>query len=290
MQVYLNGRFLPAAEASIPAFDGGFLYGDGVYTTLRTYRGRAVDLQPHWRRLTAHAHALEIPLELELAALQEICTQLVRRNRLDDVDGRLRITVSRGGDPAEALPLRNLERLRPTILVTLVPVGENIGRWQQEGISAVVLGPAYARSHFPELKTLNGLTTVLALRQAARTGCQEALLTTSRGRLLEGAVSNIFLVRKGEMWTPAARGGFLPGLTRGRILELATSSGFEIQAANLDRRDLAEADEVFCASSVREILPVVTVDRQPVADGHPGPITRTLMQAYREAMSAGSTA
>jgi len=287
MQVYLTGRFLPAAEARIPAFDGGFLYGDGVYTTLRTYRGRAVDLEPHWRRLTAHAHALEIPLDLDFPTLLEIGTQLIRRNGLSEEDGRLRITVSRGGDPAEALPLRNLERLLPTILATLVPVGEHIAGWQKEGISAMVLGPAYARSHFPELKTLNGLTTVLALRQAARTGCQEALLTTSRGRLLEGAVSNLFLVRKGELCTPAARGGFLPGLTRGRVLELADKAGFATQTGNLYRRDLAEADEVFCASSVREILPVVSIDRRPVADGSPGPMTRTLMQAYHEAMSAG---
>ncbi len=284
MLVYLDGKFLPADQAQISIWDGGYLHGDGVYTTLRVYAGNPVELPAHWERLTLQARALEIPLDLSLETLGGIVAELVARNGLAEGDGRLRVTVSRGAPPDGSLPLTGLDRIRPTVLVTLVPVPDAIAAWQREGIGAVVLGPAYRRSHFPELKTLNGLTTVLALRQAARAGCREALLTTARGRLLEGAVSNLFLVRDGRLLTPAARGGFLPGLTRRRVLELARGLGTPAREASLYRRDLQEADEVFCASSVREILPVVRIDREPVGAGRPGPVTRTLQAAYRAAM------
>ncbi len=288
MQVYLNGDFLPADKAGISIFDGGFLFGDGVYTTLRVYRGIARDLPEHWRRLRQHAQALEIPLDLELEDLVRITERLVADNRLQDHDGRLRITVSRGGTPANPLPLRNLELLHPTVLATVSPVAPEIAVWQRSGIGALVLGPVYARTHFPELKTLNGLTTVLALRQAARMDCQEAFLTTGDGLILEGAVSNLFMVRGEELFTPENRGGFLPGITRRRIISLAKELGIPCRATRLHRRDLASAGEIFCASSVREILPVVRIDNQDVGNGRPGPLTAKILAAYHRAMGASA--
>ncbi len=286
MHVYLNGQFLRDEDARISVFDGGFLYGDGVYTTLRVYHGRAVDLPAHFHRLVAHARSLDISLNLDLPAMNDIVTRLVALNGLTASDGRLRITVSRSGSAADPLPLTDLDLLEPTVLATLAPVGPHLAAWQNTGISAVVLGPAFARSHFPELKTLNGLTTVLALRQAARNRCQEAILTAHGGFLLEGAVSNIFLVRQEELWTPACRGGFLPGRTRERVMALSRKLGLGIREESLTTADLAASQEVFCASSVREILPVISIDHRPVGTGRPGPVTRRIQEAYHDAMNA----
>ncbi len=284
MHVYLNGEFLQDTAARISVFDGGFLYGDGVYTTLRVYQGRAVDLQAHWERLTSHAAALAIPLQLDLKEIARITGHLVDLNHLKNRDGRLRITISRGGTAANSLPLENLDRITPTVLATMTAVSPRIETWQKAGIKAVILGPAYARSHFPELKTLNGLTTVLALRQAARTGCQEAILTGRAGKILEGAISNIFMVNQGQLLTPAPRGGFLPGRTRARILDIAQRLEIPTVQTGLTTADLTAASEVFCASSVREILPIISIDQHPVASGLPGNFTRRIQAAYHQAM------
>jgi branched-subunit amino acid aminotransferase/4-amino-4-deoxychorismate lyase len=136
------------------------------------------------------------------------------------------------------------------------------------------------------LKTLNCLPSVLAQRQATRLGCPEALLTDQGGRLLEGSVSNVFLVDGEGISTPAPAGDFLPGLTRQRILKIAGESAIPIREKDLQVADLDLAREVFVASSVREVLPVVGIHGRTVADGRPGPVTRAVQDAYRRMIRA----
>ncbi len=286
MDVHLNGSYLPADEAAVSVWDGGYLYGDGVYTTLRTYGGRALDLAAHHRRLVEHGAALALTVPASLDDLAAIVAELARRNGLTAADGRLRITVSRGGDPQCPLPLSGLDTVPSTLLVTLVPVAPEIAVWQEEGIAAVCLPETFARGNRPELKSLNCLTNVLALRQAARQGCPDAVLTGPDGRLLEGAVSNLFLVRDGVVATPAAAGGFLAGRTRERVLALLTELEISVRTDVLGRADLDAADEAFLASSVREILPLVRVDGRDVGAGVPGPVTRTVQRSYRQGIAA----
>ncbi|MCB1182452.1 aminotransferase class IV [bacterium] len=282
MFVHLNGRLVPADQARVSVFDGGYTAGDGVYTTLRLYAGRPLDLPAHWARLARQTAALEIPFPLDEAGLRRAVAELAERNGLTDGDGRLRITVSRGGSPDDPLPLTRLAAIPSTVVMTLVPVAPALAEWAADGIPVVVLDDAYARGSFPHLKTLNGLAAVSALRRAAAAGCPEALLTGPDGRLLEGAVSNIFVVRDGRLATPTVGDGFLAGRTRERILGLAAGLGLPAGEAVLRREDLAAAAEVFVVSSVREVLPVVRIDTVPVGDGRPGPVTRRIQAAYRE--------
>ncbi len=282
MQVFLNGEFMPATQARVSAFDGGFMYGDGVYTTLRLYRGRALDLAAHLERLRRHAAALALPVPLDDAAFAADIDRLVTLNGLREGDGRLRITISRGGDPDDPLPLRDLGRLAPTVLLALSPVPAELAAWARDGIAACVLAPGSARGGLAHLKTLNGLPAVLAQREAAARGCREAILAGDDGRLLEGAVSNLFLVAGGVLVTPAGEDHLLAGRTRERILGLAAGLGLPCASRRLELADLRAADEAFTASSVREVLPVVQVDGHPVADGRPGPVTRRLQAAYRD--------
>ncbi len=286
MIVHLNGQWLDHRQATVSIWDGGFLYGDGVYTTLRLYAGRALDLPAHHRRLVDHGATLGLTMPLDLPSLGDLVAELARRNDLTRDDGRLRITLSRGADPERALPLDRLDDIAPTLLLTLTPVSPELATWQRDGISVLCLPPGFARGNLPELKTLNGLTTVLALRLAARAGCLEAILTGGDGHLLEGAVSNLFVVRDGEVATPGREGTFLPGRTRERIIELLGGLGMPTRRLRLTCADLETAAEVFVASSVREILPVVRVGERPVGDGSPGPVTRRIQTAYRQQIAA----
>ncbi|MFN2369739.1 MAG: aminotransferase class IV [Candidatus Krumholzibacteriia bacterium] len=288
MIVYLDGRYREGAAARVSIWDGGFLYGDGVYTTLRLYRGRPLDLAAHHGRLVRHAAALDLRLPVDEAGLAAIIARLVARNGFGDRDGRLRVTLTRGADPLRPLPLDRLDEIPPTLLVTLGPLPAELAAWQRDGIGALCLPPGYARGNLPELKTLNGVTTVLAQRRAAAAGCVEALLTAPDGRLLEGAVSNLFLVDgDGTVATPAAaEGEFLAGRTRERILGICARLGIPAREGELRRPDLDRATEVFVASSVREILPVVHLDGRPVGAGAPGPVTRRIQQAYAATIAA----
>ena len=287
MIAYLNGKYVDTAEAVVSVWDGGFLYGDGIYTTLRLYGGRPVDLAAHYRRLKSHASALDLPLPLTETDFLDIAGELVLANDLAAKDGRMRITVSRGGDPDTPLPLTNLEAIEPTVLVTLAAIPVELDRWREEGISVITMDASFARGNFPELKTLNSLATVRALRRAAAAGCAEAILTDEAGCLLEGAISNLFLVSAGNLLTPVCCGGFLPGRTRERILDIAAREGITVREKPLDIRHLAAACEVFMASSVREVLPVISVDGVPVGDGSPGVTTRRIQDRYRQIILAG---
>ena len=282
MIVYLNGNCLPADQAQVGIFDGGFMYGDGIYTTLRLYDGLPLDLAAHWERLKRQTAQLELAFTLTVEDLRGIIAELVQSNDLDGRDGRLRISVSRSGDPLNPLPVRNLISIPATVVITLVPVSPDLARWQAEGIPVICLDEGSARGNFPELKTLNALATLRALRQAAAAGCPEAILTGPEGRLLEGAVSNLFLVSGDHLVTPASEGEFLAGRTRERILKIASREKIEVRHKMIDRRHLAAACEVFVVSSVREVLPVVSIDDAVVGDGAPGPVTRLFQAKYRD--------
>lgn len=290
MIVHLDGQWLDAREARIAVWDGGFLYGDGIYTTLRLYSGRALDLAAHHRRLLEHAGALDLPFAMALETLADLVRELAVRNGLAHDDGRLRITVSRGSDPDHPLPLLHLEQLVPTVLLTLVPIPPEIAIWQRDGIPVICLPTGSARGNLPAIKSLNSLAAVLALRQAALAGCPEALLTGPDGCLREGAVSNLFLVRDGEVVTPGRDGDFLAGRTRERIIELLSELGMRTRHARLTAPDIGDADEIFVASSVREILPVVRVDGRPVGNGRPGTVTRRVQTAYHRQVAANLSA
>jgi branched-chain amino acid aminotransferase len=287
MQVYLNGTFVDASDARVSVWDGGYLYGDGVYTTLRLYGGRPLDLAAHLDRLRRHAAALALPMPLGDAEAAAVIERLVAANDLRARDSRLRITVSRGGDPDDPLPLRNLERLAPTVLLTLAAVPAELATWARDGIHVCLLEPGSARGNLPHLKTLNGLPALLAQRQAAARGCREAILVSEDGHLLEGSVSNLFLVADGRLRTPAGADGLLPGRTRERILALAAGLAIECERRGLKPADLLAAEEAFTASSVREILPIIAVDDRPLGAGRPGPLTRRLQEAYRRLVESG---
>jgi branched-subunit amino acid aminotransferase/4-amino-4-deoxychorismate lyase len=282
MLVYLDGQYLDAAAARVSLFDGGYLCGDGLFETLRLYRGRPFDLAGHLERLRRELDLLGFRWRPDLAELDHILRELAARNGLADRDARARLSVSRGARPGATLPLDGLDDLEPTISATVSPLPDAVSRWQADGLRAQLMRPVFARGNFPQLKTLNYLPSVLALRFAHAAGFEEALLQDRRGRILEGAASNVFLVKDGRLRTPHPRLGLLPGRTRALVLALARRLGRRVEEEAFALRDLLGADEAFLTGSVKEVTPLVGVDDAVIGDGRPGPVTREIQTRYRQ--------
>lgn len=281
MIVFLNGKYCPAEEARISLFDGGYLYGDGMFETIRLYEGRPFDLPGHLARLSGNLAALEYAWRPDPAETAAVIAELARRNGLADADARCRITVSRGGSHRDPLPLEGYADLPPTISIYVLPLSPDLVRWQREGVGVRTMRSGFSRGVFPHLKTLNYLTTVTALRLAHAVGCREALLTDVDGRILEGATSNIFLVRGGGLATPPLDLGLLPGRTRSTLMETAAAAGLPTLEVSFTAAEVRAADEAFLCGSVKEIVPIVAVDGAPVGNSAPGPVTLRLQKDYR---------
>jgi branched-chain amino acid aminotransferase len=275
--VYLNGRVVPAAGARVSVFDRGFLYGDGLFETMRSYRGALFGLSEHLARLRASARWLGIPVpSIEWSRAIE---RLLWRNDLIDGDASVRITLTRGpGRPGLLPPVA----VTPTVLIVAAAIGPEVARAQRRG-ARVTLLPFARDGATAGHKTLDYVPAILGRMQAQRVDAFEALYVTPRGHVTEGTTSNLFVVRHDELLTPplAAAGGVLPGVTRRLVMDLARTLTLRVRERRVPVRELLAADEAFCTSSVVEIVPIVRVDHQPVADGRCGALTRRLQHGYQ---------
>lgn len=280
--VYLNGRLVPRSRAAISPFDHGFLYGYGVFDTLRSYEGRFFRLGAHLERLYRSLGLLGLTCPLDASGMESALYETIQANGLREA--RVRLTVSAGEGEAAPEPFPTT----PTVLITtrpFIPLPESA---YQQGYSAIVAATrSNSTSPLCGVKSCNYLNFLLARRQARESGSQEALLLNERGHLSEGTFTNLFLVKDGTLITPDLASGPLPGVTRGVVLELSGKTGLGVAVAErpVAYAELASADEAFLTSSILEVMPLIRVDGHPVADGQPGQLTRRLMAAYREAVS-----
>ncbi|MGQ9371524.1 aminotransferase class IV [Azospirillum sp. ST 5-10] len=262
MTVWLNGRLTAAEAARIDPADRGFTLGDGLFETMRVAAGRVRHRDRHLARLAAGAAALGIPMPYGADALADALARLVAAHGL--AEGVLRLTVSRGPGARGVLPPATPV---PTVLITAGP------RPPAAGPARAVIATVTRRNeHSPlsRLKTLNYLDSVLARREAAERGADEALLLNTAGRLAEASVATLFVVIGGRLLTPPVAEGALPGIRRAVILE-----GGDAAERPLAPGDLAAAEEAFLANSLG-IRPLVAVDGRPVGSGEPGPRTAAL--------------
>lgn len=282
-KVFLNGRIVPAARAAIPIDDHGFLYGDGVYETVRVYRGRAFLLNEHLRRLDRSLKGLRLRPPMALAAIGRAVVKTVAANRL--AEAVVRVTLTRGPGPRGLDPA--LCR-RPTLLITAVPVRMPPPALYRAGVTAAVVSirrnsPAALP---PQIKSISCLNGVLAKMEASRRGAFEAILLAEDGGIAEGTVSNIFAVRGREVSTPRLDGKLLPGVTRDLVLKLARQAGLRVRERRLTPADLLSSDEAFLTSSVMEILPITRLvtarGRSRIGLGEAGPVAADLLGRYRE--------
>ena len=289
-KVYLStvGRPVDPGEATVSVFDRGFLYGDSVYETLRTAGGRPVEMARHLERLrrSAAGIGLEIPFTDEALRAAVAATHAAS----DNPDSYVRVIVTRGTGP---LMLDPRVSTTPLLVVLVQELKLPAPALYEAGLAVriVDIHKISARSLDPTLKTGNYLNSIQALRQAAASAAEDAILCSPAGDVAEGATSNVFMVRAGELVTPALATGLLEGITRALVLALARALGLVCHEAKIWPDELRAADEVFLTSSVRGVMPVTQLDGQPVGDGGVGPVTRRVLvryQQYIEAVAAGA--
>jgi branched-chain amino acid aminotransferase len=273
--VHVNGRLLSGARASISVFDRGLLYGDGLFETLRAYRGKVFALDQHLLRLQSSARFLGIRVP-HRAWLTDIAA-LLTRNRLLATDARVRITVTRGVAAPGLVPPHGI---RPMTIITTDPVEPAVARAQQRGVR-VALVP-FARDGFlAEHKVLNYLPGVLGKVIAARHKAFEGVFVDAQGHITEGTTSNVFVWHGKRLLTPPAA-GILPGLTRRMIIEAAVADGVRVTERPLSGKDLFDADEAFLTSSVIEVVPIIAVEGRNIGGATVGPRTQRLQHLYRQ--------
>jgi len=278
--VYVNGRIMRAEDAVIPVYDHGFLYGEGVYETLRTYNRVPFLYDRHARRLRASAGhlALSVPFsDDELSS--SIGDTMAAAGAFQEA--YIRVLLTRGvGELSYDLQSTPV----PSLVIIVKPLEEIPTRVLTDGIK-VALVPIL-RNHpgsvNPVIKSNNLLNNALAMQEANRRGADEGLMCNYRGELSECSQANFFMVRDGAALTPANDAGLLKGLTRDFLFEVGQDAGVEVRYETLMPADLETADEAFITSTTRELSPVTQIDNRPVGNGQPGLVTRKLLEAYRQ--------
>jgi len=274
--VYLNGQFLPLAEAGISPLDRGFLYGDGVYEVIPVYSRRAFRIDEHLKRLQATLAGIKLANPLDLAGWKTVVEKLIAAAPWDDQSIYLQVTRGADNKRDHAFPQ---PAVTPTAFAFASPLVTPSAEMRAKGVGAItVADQRWARC---DLKVISLLANILARQQAVEAGCSEALLIRD-GFLKEGAASNIFVVSKGVLLAPPKTQLMLPGITYDVILELGESRKLPMEVREITENELRGADEVWMTSSTKEILAITTLDGQPVGTGKPGPLGETMWQWYQD--------
>lgn len=280
--VYLNGEYLPLAEARVPVLDRGFMFGDGVYEVIPVYARRPFHLQHHLQRLDASLRGIRLDNPLSFGEWEAVVGEIVARNAGSDQSVYLQVTRGPArrdhGFPAA---------ITPTVLVMSSPLSDVPEAVRRDGVAAITLPDIrWARC---DIKAITLLPNILLRQQALEADAAEAILLRD-GRVSEGAASNVFIVRRGILVTPPKSQHLLPGITRDLVVELAHANDLPCREGEIIETELRTAEEVWLTSSTREVLPVTRLDGNPVGDGRPGPVWEqmiALYQAYKRALRSG---
>ncbi|MFQ5688229.1 MAG: aminodeoxychorismate lyase [Candidatus Scalindua sp.] len=275
--IFLNGKIIPDRERCISSGDRGFLYGDGIFETLRSYKGEPFKLTEHLERMRCSAEKLKITSVYSNAEISESITKLLEKNSVQDA--YIRITLSRGEGGST---LQMSDNLRPTILIQVKPFTPYEKKLYEEGMSLAVSGhrrsttsPIY--SH----KTTNLLTSILLKEEAKDKSAHDSIVLNTDGYVAECIVSNIFMVKDGSVVTPSLDTNILPGITRKTVLEICKNSGISAREECFEIETLIKAEEVFITNSLMEIMPVSRIEDNKIGKASPGEITQQLMSAYK---------
>ena len=278
---YLNGRYQDVADASIAATDRGFLFGEGLFETWRTYKGRPFALKEHLRRMSLSAKQLGIPFDSK-ANWEGRTKKLAKLNGLDATGGAVRLTITRGPGPVSLIPQG---KPRPTQLMLFRPLEPNLVEARRDGVTIHLMNfGSGVHQQLRQLKTVNYVSAVIGKTEAKKRNCFESLYRLNDASVLEGTTSNYFIVDGGHLYTPPVHDGVLPGVTRGITLKIAKRI-LPVHEKTLTVPDLMGADEIFITSSTIEIVPVTKIDRRRVHRGDIGEITRELQGRYRRYVS-----
>ncbi len=279
-KIYINGKFFKQNEAFISVNEGGFLFGKGIFETMRAYSGTVFRLTEHLERILSSCRFLKIPFKENAQYLKEKIYQTLEVNKF--LDAYLKLIISSGINKGSLTDATS----SPTLVIIareFEPYPQSI---YKEGFRAII--SKIRRNPYSPLaqhKNLNFLENVLAKREAEEKGKNEAIFIDPEGNLAEGAITNIFLVKQGSVISPALNSMILPGITRKVALEICSEVGIHTEERKVELKELYEAEEAFLTNSLMEIMPLVQVDSSLIGKGIPGTLTQKLEKEYRKKVS-----
>lgn len=274
-QVFLNDKLVDIDKACISVTDSGFLYGAGLFETMRSHNGVVFALMDHLDRLFVSAEVLSINNPYNREYITAAVNKVLHSNKL--TDARLRLTLTNG-------PIAEPEEQRKsTLLITATKLRSYPSEYYKKGVMVVLcpfkqnpLDPASGR------KTTSYFSRMIALNMAHQKRAAEALWFTVDNRLAEGCISNVFLVKNSEIYTPPITTPVLPGVARKTVCRLAKESSIKLTEKDLSIDDVLGADEIFLTNVIMQVMPITKVEKHTVGDGQVGPITKKLHKGFEE--------
>lgn len=277
---YFNGEMVESGAKVVSLDDRGYCFGDGVYEVVRVYNGRAFAFSYHQDRLYRSMREMDIPVRMPPDELQELHEIMIEQSEI--TDGYIYLQITRGVTPRHHAFERS--KLEPQMYMFIKPITTDLGALQQ-GVKAITLpDERWARV---DIKTLNLIPNILAQTKAEKKGAYTAILVRD-GIVTEGATSNVFVMKDGVCYTHPANHHILKGITRQLVVtRVAPTAGITIIEREFDEAFLKEADEIFFTDTIGGIIPITTLNREPVGDGQPGKATKVLAEQLQHLMEEG---
>ncbi|MCK9432899.1 MAG: branched-chain-amino-acid transaminase [Candidatus Omnitrophica bacterium] len=280
MKIYIDGKFYDKENAKISVFDHGLLYGDGVFEGIRAYNRRVFKLKEHIVRLYESAHSIMLKIPLTQEQMIKALLDTLKVNKLDNA--YIRLVVTRGVGDLGLDPRKCKEH------GSVIIIADKIALFPEEfytrGMSIVTVPTVRNMPEMvnPQIKSLNYLNNILAKIEAVNCGYDEAIMMDSMGYVAECTGDNLFIVKKGELYTPPQCMGTLRGITRDAILEISRKNKIPAHEHVITRHEVYISDECFLTGTAAEIMPVVKVDGRVIGKGKPGSFTLRLLKKFQE--------
>ena len=277
---YFNGEMVESGAKVVSLDDRGYCFGDGVYEVVRVYNGRAFAFSYHQDRLYRSMREMDIPVRMPPDELQELHEIMIEQSEI--TDGYIYLQITRGVTPRHHAFERS--KLEPQMYMFIKPITTDLGALQ-EGVKAITLpDERWARV---DIKTLNLIPNILAQTKAEKKGAYTAILVRD-GIVTEGATSNVFVMKDGVCYTHPANDHILKGITRQLVVtRVAPTAGITIIEREFDEAFLKDADEIFFTDTIGGIIPITTLNREPVGDGKPGKAAKVLAEQLQHLMEEG---
>lgn len=279
LQIFIDGKFYSEANAKISVFDHGLLYGDGIFEGIRFYNGRVFRLEEHLERLWDSARSICLEIPMSMREITEALLETIRQNELRD--GYIRLLVTRG---IGNLGLNPAQCKRPSVIIIASTIALYSPETYQKGLTVVTCATRRTNPGAlnPAVKSLNYLNNVMARIEANLAGADEALMLNDAGNVAECTADNIFIVKRGQIFTPPIAAGALRGITRLVVFEIAAELGIKVTETDITRHDVFIADECFLTGTAAEIIPVIKADGRLIGNGKPGSISTRMVARFRQ--------
>ncbi|GMA49785.1 branched chain amino acid aminotransferase [Alicyclobacillus contaminans] len=277
--IFMNDQFVPREEAKVSVFDHGFLYGDGIFEGIRSYDCNVFRLGAHVERLYESAKTVMLNMPYSPSEMEDVIVRTLQKNEL--ASAYIRVVVSRG---IGNLGLDPFSCQQPQVIVIAEQLAMFPKEMYESGTALVTVPTRRNRPDAlnPKIKSLNYLNNILIRIEAHQAGASEALTLNTEGYVTEGSGDNVFLVKRGVLYTPPCYLGALDGITRRAVMEVAEKSGYVVKEEPFTLHDVYNADEVFLTGTAVEIMPVIRVDSRQIGTGKPGPHTFRLLEEFRK--------